>query len=67
MKADGVRRDVLDGESVAHHQKVLKMVIGILMWLLTEWMGLHHVGQCRLHLKGRIAQVQVRARSDKVS
>jgi len=34
-----VRRDVLDGETVAHLQKVLNVVIGILMWLPTEWIG----------------------------
>ena len=67
VKADGVCHDVLDGESVAHLQKVLKVVISILMWLPTQWIGLHLVDQCRLELKGHIAQVQVRTRSDKVS
>ena len=42
-KADGVRCDVLDGKSVAHLQKVLKVDIGILIWPPTEWIGLHHV------------------------
>jgi hypothetical protein len=39
--------DSSDGECCADLQKMLKMGIGILLSLPTEWALLHHIDQCK--------------------
>ena len=50
-KTDGVYCDSLDGNGATHLHEVLEMCIHVLMGLPTEWVGLHHIDQCRLELK----------------
>ena len=59
---DGVKCHPFDGEGATHLHEVLQVGIGILMGLLTKWVGLHHVDKRRFELKGSIPQVDLGSR-----
>ena len=61
-KTDGVKRHPFDGEGATHLHEVLQVGIGILMGLPTKQVGLHHVDNRRLELKGSIPQVDLGSR-----
>ena len=58
-KTDGVKRHPFDGEGATHLHEVLQVGIGILMGLLTKWVGLHHIDKRRLEIKGGVSQVEL--------
>jgi hypothetical protein len=51
--------DSSDAERVGDLQEMLKMGIGILRSLPTEWALLHHIDECRLKLKVTISDIHL--------
>ena len=61
---DIIHRGTSGVDSAAHFQEILKVSVGILRCLPTEWTRLNHVHQSRLELKAIIALVIVQSSRD---
>ena len=59
-----IHRGTSGVDGAAHFQEVLKVSVGILGCLATEWTRLNHVHQSRLELKAIIALVIVQSSRD---
>ena len=61
---DVIHRGTSGVDGAAHFQEILKMSVGILRCISTEWTRLNHVHQSRLELKAIIALVIVQSSRD---
>jgi hypothetical protein len=59
-----ILNDTLDGECIADLHRMLKMSIGILQGLLTEWVMLHHIDEYRFKLEVVISDIHLRPSHD---